>query len=71
MGDKQIKKSGGKGAVKSEKMRPTTWCGSGRLGCMGCGVKCCIERGKSLKKAKQTRDNTEFCKKAILAAINE
>jgi hypothetical protein len=67
MGDKRITRSGGKGAVKTEKMPRTTWCGSGRLGkSQSCMLGCCIQKGKSLKKAKQTRDNTEFSMKTLL-----
>jgi len=68
MGDKRITQSGGKGAVKSDKPAKRTWCGSGRLGCsQSCGLGCLIQKGKSLKKAKQTRDNTEFTVKTIIA----
>jgi hypothetical protein len=67
MGDKRITLTGGKGAVKTEKLTGRTWCGSGRLGCsQSCGLGCLIQKGKSLKKAKQTRDNIEFATKTIL-----
>jgi hypothetical protein len=57
MGDKIIKESGGKGAAKTENHRPRTWCGSERMGkSCACSLGCLITKGKSIKKAKQTRD---------------
>lgn len=68
MGDKIIKPSGGKGAVKTPKQCKRGWC--------GCGAKKCdfycddadflISKDKSLKKTKHFRDKKTVTTKTLI-----
>jgi hypothetical protein len=57
MGDKFVKRSGARATMKTHKSTPSYWCGCGSVAGMGCDRNCQIDKGKSLKKTKQTRRN--------------